>query len=121
MFRGSHPATVDAKGRLKIPAGFKSILDEGYGPDYYVTSFRGQSVLVFPMSEWKKFEDKLAAVPSMTKSKRKLLDRTNYWGQAEKVDGQGRILIPSLLRASAEMTGEVVVMGMLDHLDRKSG
>jgi transcriptional regulator MraZ len=117
VLRGNHTATVDAKGRLKIPAGFKPLLDESYGPDFYITSFRGQSVLIYPMSVWKQFEAKLAALPSMTKSKRKLLDRTNYWGQAEKMDGQGRILIPSMLRSSAEMTGEVAVMGMLDHLE----
>ena len=117
MLRGNHPATIDPKGRLKIPAAFKSILDESYGPDFYITSLNGQSVRIYPMSVWKQFEVKLAALPSMNKSKRKLLDRTNYWGQAEKMDGQGRILIPSMLREAAEMTGEVAVMGNLNYLE----
>jgi len=117
VLRGNHPATIDPKGRLKIPAAFKSILDESYGPDFYITSLNGQSVRIYPMSVWKQFEVKLAALPSMNKSKRKLLDRTNYWGQAEKMDGQGRILIPSMLREAAEMTGEVAVMGNLNYLE----
>ena len=68
MLRGNHPATIDPKGRLKIPAAFKSILDESYGPDFYITSLNGQSVRIYPMSVWKQFEVKLAALPSMNKS-----------------------------------------------------
>lgn len=38
MFRGNNTATVDDKGRLKIPTAFKDILDEKYGHDFFVTS-----------------------------------------------------------------------------------
>jgi MraZ protein len=117
MLRGNYPATVDGKGRLKIPTAFKAYLDEQYGPDVYVTSLDGVSVRVYPFSEWRKIEEKLAALPSMNKAKQKFLDRTNYWGQAGRMDGQGRILIPSLLRESAVMRGEVAVIGYLDRLD----
>ncbi len=117
MLRGNYPATVDAKGRLKIPTAFKAYLDENYGPDFYVTSLDGQSVRVYPFSVWREIEEKLAALPSMNKSKKKFLDRANYWGQAARMDGQGRILIPSLLRESAAMRGEVAVIGYLVYLD----
>jgi MraZ protein len=117
MLRGNNPATVDSKGRLKIPAAFKTYLDENYGPDYYVTSLDGQSVRVYPFAVWRGIEDKLAAVPSMNKAKKKFLDRTNYWGQMAKMDSQGRILIPALLRESAAMRGEVAVLGYLNYLD----
>ena len=117
MLRGNYPATVDTKGRLKIPTAFKLYLDENYGPDLYVTSLDGRSVRIYPFSVWRGIEEKLAALPSMNKSKKKFLDRTNYWGQAARMDGQGRILIPSLLRESAVMQGEVAVIGYLIYLD----
>lgn len=117
MLRGNYPATVDGKGRLKIPTAFKAFLDENYGPDYYLTSLDGQFVRVYPFSVWREIEEKLAALPSMNKAKKKFLDRTNYWGQAARMDGQGRILIPSLLRESAVMRGEVAVIGYLVYLD----
>ena len=117
MLRGNYPATVDSKGRLKIPTAFKTFLDESYGPDFYVTSLDGQSVRVYPFSVWRSIEEKLAALPSMNKAKKKFLDRANYWGQAERTDSQGRILIPSLLRESAGMRGEVAVIGYLNYLD----
>jgi MraZ protein len=117
MLRGNNPATVDGKGRLKIPTAFKTYLDENYGPDYYVTSLDGQFVRIYPFAEWRNIEEKLAAVPSMNKAKKKFLDRTNYWGQMAKMDTQGRILIPVLLRESAAMRGEVAVLGYLNYLD----
>ena len=117
MLRGNYQATVDAKGRVKIPTTFKSYLEATFGHDFYVTSLDGQSVRVYPFSVWREIEDKLATLPSMNKSKQKLLDRVNYWGQAAQIDAQGRILIPSLLRESAAMQGEVNVIGYLNYLD----
>ena len=117
MLRGNYPATVDGKGRLKIPTAFKTFLDENFGPDLYVTSLDGAFVRVYPFRVWRAIEDKLAALPSLNKAKKKLLDRTNYWGQAARMDAQGRILIPTLLRESAAMRGEVAVMGYLNYLD----
>jgi transcriptional regulator MraZ len=117
MLRGNYPATVDGKGRLKIPTAFKTYLDENYGPDVYVTSLDGQSVRIYPFSIWRKIEDKLAALPSLNKAKKKFLDRSNYWGQTGRMDTQGRILIPALLRESAAMRGEVAVIGYLVYLD----
>ncbi len=117
MLRGNYQATVDAKGRVKIPTTFKSYLEATFGHDFYVTSLDGQSVRVYPFSVWREIEDKLATLPSMNKSKQKLLDRVNYWGQAVQIDAQGRILVPSLLRESAAMQGEVNVIGYLNYLD----
>ena len=117
MFRGNYPATVDGKGRLKFPAAIKAILDEIHANDFYVTSHDGQSVRIYPFQEWLKLEDKLKQQPSMNRSVKKFLDRTNYYGQAARSDSQGRILIPSLLRESAAMQGEVAVLGYLNYLE----
>jgi MraZ protein len=120
MFRGNNPATVDDKGRLKIPTAFKALLDEKTGQDFFVTSFDGNSVRVYPLPEWIKIEEQLAPVPGEkdgNKVKRQLLDRTNYWGQTARADPQGRILIPALLRERAGMQGEVAVMGHVEYLE----
>ncbi|MBZ5563832.1 MAG: division/cell wall cluster transcriptional repressor MraZ [Acidobacteriia bacterium] len=117
MLRGNYPATVDGKGRLKIPTAFKAYLDENFGQDFYVTSLDGQSARIYPFPVWREIEEKLAAVPSMNKSKKRFLDRTNYWGQQVRADAQGRVLIPAHLRESAAMRGEVAVLGYLNYLD----
>lgn len=117
MLRGNYRATVDGKGRLKIPTAFKSFLDENYGQDFFVTSMDGQSARIYPFPVWHRYEEKLAALPSMNKFKKRFLDRTNYWGQMAHADAQGRILIPSLLRESAAIREKVAVLGYLDYLE----
>lgn len=117
MLRGSYSATVDSKGRLKIPVAFKSVLDENYTPEFYVTSLNGDFVRIYPFSVWRDIEDKLAALPSLNKTKKKFLNRTNYYGQVVRMDAQGRILISALLRQSAGMKGEVTLLGGLTCLD----
>jgi len=118
MLRGNYPAKVDEKGRLKLPTEFRAYLDERYpGGRFYITSFDGQNARIYPMAEWEKLEEKLAALPSFHPTKRKLLGRTNYFGQVVDLDGQGRVLIPSVLRQAAEMKGDVAVLGYLQYLE----
>jgi MraZ protein len=116
MFRGNHPTRVDEKGRLKVPAEFKRVLDEKYGQQFYITSFDGKVAQVYPFEEWERIEQKLAGLSTFNPTKKKFLDRTNYWGQQVEIDGQGRLLIPQLLRESAQIKGEVAVTGQLNYL-----
>lgn len=116
MLRGSYLATVDEKGRLKIPADFLEQLRKA-GKKFYVTSASGDHVRIYPLKEWERIEDVLAKRSSYDATKRKFLERANYYGQVVEVDGQGRLLIPPLLRESAEMKGEVDVQGALRHLE----
>ena len=117
MLRGNAPATIDEKGRLKIPSSFRAYIEESWGSDFYVTSLSGESVLIYPLPIWQEIEERLAKLPSLNPTKKKFLDRTNYYGQVTTADKSGRILIPPLLRESAQMMGEVAVLGYLDHLD----
>ena len=116
MLRGNIPAKVDEKGRLKIPAAFFETLKE-YGDRFYVTSETGEYARIYPMKVWAGIEDKLAKLSSHSQIKRKFLTWTNYYGQAVEMDGQGRILIPPVLRESAQMKGDVDVMGHLTYLE----
>lgn len=118
MLRGNYPARVDDKGRLKVPNEFRAYLDQAFpGGKFYITSFDGQNARIYPMSEWERIEEKLAALPTMDPTKQKLLSRTNYFGQVVEMDAQGRVLIPAVLRESAQMRGDVAVLGYLRHLE----
>jgi len=117
MFRGNHPTRVDEKGRLKIPAEFKRVIDEKYGQQFYITSLDGKIAQVYPFEEWERIEQKLAGLSTFNPTKKKFLDRTNYWGQQVEMDGQGRLLIPQFLRDAAQIKGEVAVTGQLRHLE----
>jgi MraZ protein len=117
MFRGNHPTRVDEKGRLKVPAEFKRVIDEKYGQQYYITSLDGKSAQIYPFEEWERIEQKLAGLSTFNPTKKKFLARTNYWGQQVEMDGQGRLLIPQLLRDAAVLKGEVAVTGYLSYLE----
>ena len=116
MFRGNHPTRVDEKGRLKVPAEFKRTVDEKYGAQFYITSRDGKIAEIYPFEEWQRIEEKLAKLSNFNPAKKNFLTRTNYYGQVVEIDGQGRLLIPQILREAAEIKGEVAVMGMLTHL-----
>jgi len=120
MFRGNHPTRVDEKGRLKVPSEFKRIIDEKYGTQFYITSVDGKVAQVYPFEEWQQIEEKLARLSNFNPTKKKFLNRTNYYGQVVEMDAQGRLLIPSLLRESAQIKGEVAVVGQLKYLEVQS-
>jgi MraZ protein len=117
MLRGNATATVDDKGRFKLPIQYRDYIEETWGSDFYVTSFEGESVQIYPLPVWQEIEEKLAKLPSQHPTKKKYLDRTSYFGQSTSLDKSGRILIPALLRESAKMAGEVAVLGNLTYLD----
>ena len=117
MFRGNHPTRVDEKGRLKVPAEFKRVIDEKYNSQFYITSFDGKVAQIYPFEEWERIEQKLAALSTFNPTKKKFLNRVNYYGQAVEMDGQGRVLIPQLLRQTADIRGEVAVLGNLTYLE----
>jgi MraZ protein len=116
MFRGNHPTRVDDKGRLKLPAEYKRRAEEVYGAQFYITSSDGKRAEIYPLKEWEKIEEKLAAIPKFNEAKKKFLDITNYFGQMTEMDAQGRVLIPQLLREAANLQGDVVVLGMQTYL-----
>ena len=117
MFRGNHPTRVDEKGRLKVPAEFKRVIDEKYSAQFYITSLDGKVAQVYPFEEWERIEQKLAGLSTFNPAKKKFLSRTGYWGQQVEMDGQGRLLMPQLLRDAAQIKGEVAVIGFQSYLE----
>jgi MraZ protein len=117
MFRGNHPTRVDDKGRLKVPAEFKRVIDEKYGTQFYITSLDGKVAQIYPFEEWERIEQKLASLSTFNPTKKRFLSRVNYWGQQVEMDGQGRLLMPQLLRENAAIKGEVAVLGNLTYLE----
>jgi MraZ protein len=116
MLRGNSPAKVDEKGRVKIPAVYLDTLKE-WGDKFYVTSENGDRAYIYPMKVWNGIEEKLSKLSGHNRTKQKFLNRTNYFGQVVELDGQGRLLIPGVLREAAQMKGEVDVLGHLNHLE----
>ncbi len=116
MFRGNHRTRVDEKGRLKVPADFKRVIDEKYGTQFYITSLDGKVAQVYPFEDGNGSSRSWRALDSQS-TKKKFLERVNSYGQVIEMDGQGRLMIPSLLRDAAQIKGEVAVLGNLTFLE----
>lgn len=117
MFRGNHPAKVDEKGRLKLPAAFKQLLDAQHVSQFYITSVDGQCAEIWPLPEWEKQEAQLAEFSTMDDAVAKYLNLTSYYGQQVEMDTQSRVLLPQILRGAAKLDAEVAVMGKINHLE----
>ena len=117
MFRGNYAARIDDKGRLKVPNGFRALLEKEHGTELFVTSLTGEYVRLYPMPVWLAHEEKLSRVPSTHPARLRYFDRVNYYGQPAQMDSQGRVVIHPRLRDSAGMTGDVDVFGQYDTLD----
>jgi MraZ protein len=119
-FRGNHPAKVDEKGRLKLPAAFKLLLDEAKVTQFYITSTDGESAEVGPLPEWEKQEVLLAESSTMDEAVDKYLNLTSYYGQQVEMDSQARVLLPQILRGTAKLDAEVAVRGKIGFLEVKN-
>lgn len=117
MLRGNALATVDEKGRLKLPSSFRAAIEPKYGKEFFVTSLRGESVRLYPMQVWVRIEERLALASSLNPPVMRFKNSVNFYGQCAVMDSQGRILIHSLLREKAGTQGEVAVLGQQDFLE----
>ncbi len=115
MFRGSFPTRVDDKGRLKMPADYKRELDEEQ--EFYITSLDGKRALLYPIAAWEQREAILKTIPSTNPAKIRYVAVTSRFGQVTKMDNQGRLLLPQRLRESANVTGDVEVIGSQEFLE----
>lgn len=111
QFRGINNISVDAKGRMAMPARYRERLLESCGGRLVVTVDRDHCLLVYPLPEWEVIEEKLNALPSLNKQSR-LLQRLLIGHATElDMDGQGRILLPAMLRDFAGLKKKAVLIG----------
>jgi MraZ protein len=107
MFLGTHTPRLDDKGRLALPARFRSELEAGL----VITKGQERCLFVFPMAEFARITDLLRAAPVTQRSVRDY-SRVFFASASHEIpDGQGRITVPSQLREYAGLTKDCVVIG----------
>ena len=108
MFLGRYAHTIDAKGRLAIPARYREALAEG------VVLTRGidRCLALYPMAAWLPLAEKINSLPISDPDARTF--RRMVFAEAVnlELDAQGRILVPPDLRRYAELDREAYVVGV---------
>ena len=113
MFMGEYSHTIDTKGRLIIPSKFRELL----GEEFVLTKGLDGCLSIYPMEEWKAFEEKLKALPLTNKNARTFSRFFVAGATTCELDKQGRILLPVTLREFAHIEKDVLLAGMLDHIE----
>ena len=108
MFMGEYNHSIDAKGRVIVPARFR----EELGEHFVLTKGLDGCLSIYGQDEWKKLEERLMALP-MTNANARKFTRFMISGACDcEVDKMGRILIPQSLRSAAGLTKDVVISGV---------
>lgn len=116
MFRGSYEHTIDSKGRISLPAQFRSLLNKD-NERLVITRYNPSHLWAFPYESWIKLEEKLASFPladSDIQNFKRVFIANAYDVPLDKL---GRILIPPKLREYANLVKEVVFVGSITHIE----
>lgn len=112
MFMGEYNHSIDAKGRIIVPAKLRDEL----GEEFVVTQGLDGCLFVYPNNEWQSFVEKLKTLPGNREARQ--LQRYFLAGAVTcEIDKQGRILIPTKLREHADLIKDVVFVGVLGKIE----
>jgi len=115
MFAGSNRLTIDDKGRLAVPARLRAQLADEYGKQLTVT-LGPECIEVYPAPVFRKMAEQIPKIAD--RAKRMLVQRLFLGNAVEsEIDGQGRIVVPALLRDMKALGSDVVLVGAFDHFE----
>lgn len=119
VYSGSHAVTMDAKGRLAIPARIRDQLVADCGGRIVVTAHHEERcLLVYPESQWLLLAPQIQALPNIqSASARKLQRRLLGNAVPLELDANGRVLLPPTLRDFAGLEKDLIVAGLGHRLE----
>jgi MraZ protein len=113
--QGTYRHKIDAKGRLPVPAAFPAARRDGARA--VVVTVLDQCLAAYPPREWSHLESQLAALPAFSRPVKALTRLLSSRAVDCRLDVQGRILLPSSLRAVAGLGRQAVVAGVLNRFE----
>ena len=118
MFRGATTINLDSKGRLAIPTRYRdSLLDESEGPLVCTIDLHQPCLLLYPLPEWEKIEQKLSRLSSMNPAERRVQRLLLGHASECQMDSAGRLLVATTLRQHASLVKEVMLVGQLNKFE----
>ena len=116
-FKGSYDYSVDNKGRINLPAKLRKYVSPDANDTFVITRGYERCLFVYPQDEWARLEQTIRALSS-TNPKHRFVLRTFFEKATEcQLDGQFRITIPKDLLEHAGIENEVLIIGVLEHIE----
>ena len=119
FFKGREIYSVDAKGRVNIPAKMRKSMSPDANDTFVVT--RGPDdepcIYAYPLDEWRKFEENLKGLNQFNEQDRFFVRTLLYWADEVAFDGQFRIMIPKALMDFTRIEKNALILGAMDHIE----
>ncbi|MEA5098423.1 MAG: division/cell wall cluster transcriptional repressor MraZ [Burkholderiaceae bacterium] len=114
MYQGASAITLDAKGRMSVPARHRDALTLQCEGRVTLTRHPHGCLLLFPRPIWETHRQQIAAWPMSARAWQRI-----FLGSASdiEIDSAGRILVAPELRVAAGLTREVMMLGMGSHFE----
>jgi MraZ protein len=111
-FRGVSNLSLDAKGRIVLPARYRDPLSEICQNELIITIDTEQPcLLIYPLNEWELIEEKIEALPSFNPTTRRIQRLLIGHATDVEIDANGRMMIATPLRDYAQLGKKVVMIG----------
>src|SRR3984885_2005155 len=117
MFRGAAKVTLDAKGRMVLPARVRDVLLQRGEEQLVATVDRDQCVLIYPLGDWQQLQDGLLNLPNLNSEARWLQRLMVGYATDLDIDSHGRVLIPGELRDFTGLQRDAMLFGQGNHLE----
>jgi len=117
LFRGQFSYSVDAKGRVSIPARLRKHVSPEANDTFVMTQGTGKCIDVYPLDQWLVFEKKLEELNPFDPRKAKFIRMILQHAAEDTLDSQSRILIPQKLLEYAKIEKEVIILGALKKIE----
>jgi MraZ protein len=117
VFRGANALSLDAKGRLTIPARYRDLLQSSCQGRLVVTVDHGPCLLLYPQPHWDVLEKQLSGFPNVDQRTRRMQRLLIGHATECEMDGQGRILLPPTLREFAGLDKRVMLIGQVNKFE----
>ena len=116
-FKGSYGYSVDSKGRINIPARLRKYVSTEANDTFVVTRGYDQCLYLYPLDEWTRLELEIRQLSSTNPKHRFFKRRLLEWATESQLDGQFRIMIPRDLLQFAAIENDVLIIGVLEHIE----
>ncbi|HEY1074506.1 MAG TPA: division/cell wall cluster transcriptional repressor MraZ [Patescibacteria group bacterium] len=113
MFLGEYEHTIDQKGRLAIPAKFRTALGEGA----VIARGLDNCLTLYPKKEWERLAERVASLPTTDANARSFARFILAGAVDVEADKQGRVILPAYLRQYAELGANVIVAGLYNRVE----
>lgn len=117
MFRGQFTYSMDAKGRISIPAKLRKHVSPEANDTFVMTQGTGKFIDIYPLDQWLVFEKKLEQLNPFDPRQAKFTRMILQHAAEDTLDSQSRILIPQKLIEYAQLEKEVIILGALKKIE----